>query len=127
MAAGFGAFGGAGLAARAFQFGKHSMKYNNVSRRLRRQIGPEKMKGKEFHHWAFRRGGREGPSKRNHPLNLNPLTKRIHRRIHGRWKGLDNFNPITVTWYGMPPWTKVALGAPIVGTGVEAIDKDCGC
>ncbi|MFS1525204.1 RHS repeat-associated core domain-containing protein [Microbulbifer sp. 2304DJ12-6] len=101
------------------KWARSSKRWNNVQRRYRRyhnRNGSAPRGDWEAHHWAFGRGGRTGPSWRNHPLNLNPLPKNIHRRIHGSWQGQPKFNAAQRWWYGTPSWYKQGqVGGGIAG------------
>jgi len=130
LAAAGGAFGGAAIGARAFQFGKYSKKWSNVSRRYRRHM---KKNGNtpdgpwDAHHGIFRRNGNTGPSWSNHPLNLKPVPRGVHQRIHGVHPDLPQFGPIGRWWHGTPAWAKIAQSSPAAGAVADVIDKDCGC
>ena len=111
-----------------------SKKWKNVGPRYRKyhnQNGSAPRGDWEAHHWAFGRGGRAGSSWRNHPLNLNPLQKNIHRRVHGSWQGQPKFNAAQKWWYGTPSWYKQGQvgGAVVGGVAGNSIGGggSCGC
>ena len=68
---------------------------------------------------------------KNHPLNLQPLPKSIHKRMHGRdlESSLPEFNFFQKMWYGSPTWSKVGTtgGGAIGGALVAAVDGDEPC
>lgn len=64
-------------------------------------------KGEEVHHSVALNGkGRSEQDWRNHYAFLKTLPKETHRRIHGRWNGKPQFDPIRQVWYGTTDWQK---------------------
>jgi RHS repeat-associated protein len=115
-----GSFGG-GFWSGAFKFTKGSMKFANVSRRIRRAREIEE--GTDLHHWALPRRWEDAfdgqfASIVNHPWNLNAVTQQLHREIH---YGSD---AISALWKGAPDWARGVVTS-IAGGGVaESVDGD---
>jgi RHS repeat-associated protein len=115
-----GALGSIGVAELqgAFRLTSGSMKFVNVSRRIRRAKG---FVGKpvDLHHWLLPRswegafGGRVG-SIVNHPWNLNPLAKEAHRAVHYRLDAIEGFVA------GAPGWALGAAASAAAGAAAEA-------
>lgn len=140
-----GGFGGNVIAGKAFGATKHSKKglpwmksshkWNNVSRRYKKAHNVPK--GHEIHHWYIERNSKIGKmipdSIKNHPLNLQPLPKSVHKRMRGRdlEAGLPEFNFFQKMWYGSPTWSKVGTtSGGVSGGALEGLvdgDKPCQC
>lgn len=109
-AIGGGAFGG------AFHLRGGSMKWQNVSRRYRRQHHvPTSF---DVHHWAIPRRASIPDAVKNHPANLNPVPRLVHRKIHSQ-----DSNPLYRWWHGTPRWAKTAE-AGVVGFAAHAVIVD---
>lgn len=123
-AVGGGALGGAFKHAKS---GKSwfnlSQKWKNVSPRVHRAQDLDD--GMELHHWLIERNSKFGKPVwdwlKNHPWNLNPVSKARHIDLH-------QMDPISRTIFGAPSWAQAA-GSSLAGGGVaEAVDGDeCGC
>jgi RHS repeat-associated protein len=124
-----GAVGGGGLggAYRHSKSGKSwwdaSQKWKNVSPRVRKaQNTPA---GTDLHHWFIERNSPVGKYVpdfiKNHPWNLNPVTKQVHKDLH-------LMNPFERTVRGAPDWAKAAGGSAAAGgVGSAAQGDGCGC
>lgn len=122
VAGAMGAVGAAGWNG-TFNLSKGSMKASNVVRRYRRA---HKVPGShDVHHWMVEKGGTVGkrlPDRiRNHPANLHPIDRDIHRSIH------NEFGPFSRWWHGTPEWAKAAQGSVAGGAIAEVADSECGC
>lgn len=96
---------------KGLSWAKSSKSYNAVAKRykaFRNKNGTAPRGQWEPHHWRFGLVPikRNAQSWRNHPLNLNPLPKSIHRRIHSSWNGQPRFNALQRWWNGTPSWYK---------------------
>jgi hypothetical protein len=122
LAGTLGAVGGAGISG-AFKLTQGSMKWANVSRRYRRLHGVPA--SKDVHHWAVEKGsalGKKLPkSIVNHPANLHPIDRAIHRQIH------NEFNAVERWWHGTPGWAKAAESSLAGGAAGTAATADCDC
>ncbi|HVR89833.1 MAG TPA: RHS repeat-associated core domain-containing protein [Novosphingobium sp.] len=114
----FGAFGGE-LWSPALKLTRGSMKFANVSRRIRRAEGliNEPI---DLHHGILpRRFERLAPWAEkivNHPANLRPVARPLHRLMHGD-------NPF-LRWHGLPTWAQAAAISAATGAGAETMDGD---
>jgi RHS repeat-associated protein len=121
FAGGLGAFGGNWFRGMV-KLTKGSMKWNNVSRRIRRA---EDMVGNpdiELHHWGIPRQWFEGkPWQKwgeqiaNRPWNLNPVDPRFHDALH-------DMNPFLRTVMGAPRSVQAAGGFGAAGVAGELLD-----
>lgn len=110
-AVGGGWLGGAFKHSAGKKWSQLNKAWNNVSPRYRRaqiKAGNAPKGDWDAHHWAFPRRGETGPTWRNHPMNLNPVPRQIHQRIHGNHPDLPKFDPIRRWWFGAPAWAKAA-------------------
>ena len=55
------------------------------------------------------------------------MPKAAHRRMHGKWKGQEEFNSAQKLWYGTPHWAKLGAGAPLSGGMADIMAGDCEC
>ncbi|MCG8122366.1 MAG: hypothetical protein N0E55_00175, partial [Candidatus Thiodiazotropha taylori] len=120
-----GAMGGAWFKG-AYKLSKGSSKWNNVRRRYRR--GHNVPRSHDVHHWGI---SRRGPIGRrlpdgvvNHPANLNPIPRGVHRNVHGN--GPTPYNAVGRWWHGTPEWAKAAE----VGVAASMIlpgNDECEC
>ena len=101
-----------------------SSKWSNASRRIRRAQGLDSRT--DLHHSFISQNGRFGRHVpdyiKNHPLNLKPLPRGTHRRIHGRDHSLPGnlgrrFGRARRYLHGTPNWSKAG---DLVGTGIGA-------
>jgi len=109
-------------------WGAYSSKWKNVSERVRGVMGLKGNKGIELHHWLIERNsfiGKHFPDWiKNHPWNLNPVSKTSHVDLHGMdW--------LSRTMLGAPSWAQRA-GAeaawPAAGhIANELTEPECGC
>lgn len=108
-----------------------SRRWDAVSQRYRRaqQRAGNAPSGKwEAHHWGFSRGGRQGSTWRNHPANLNPMSRASHRRMHGDYGRLSEYNPLQKWWHGTPSWAKLVEGSILGGIlGDLGTRNSCEC
>jgi len=153
--AGLGAVGGIGasigIAARTKALGhsvagkswsNSSKSWNAVSSRYRtfqNRYGNTPTGKWDAHHWYIERNSKVGKWLRskfenadafiNHPLNLNPLAKGVHRRFTGKWGNLGRFNSIQKWWYGTPSWYKQGQLIGGAGGGVigNTLGGECEC
>jgi RHS repeat-associated protein len=101
------------------KFTPGSMKWNNVSRRIRRA---EDMIGKpeDLHHWLVPqrlfKNNPLGEKLFNRPWNLNKLPRKMHSDIHKDLNALDRL------WQGSPEQFRQAAGLGGVGAGLELLD-----
>lgn len=69
-------------------------------------------KGDEIHHSVELNGlSRSAQSWKNNPALLKTLPQETHRRIHGRWNGKPQFDPIRQAWHRTTDWQKSAPAA----------------
>jgi RHS repeat-associated protein len=120
FAAATGAFGG-GWVNGWVKMTRGSMKWNNVSRRIRRA---EKLVGEDvdLHHWLIpkRFGGRPGGRRDriiNRPWNLKPLPRPFHRSVHDEGTIIDFIR-------AAPDAVKGAVAVGAAATAEELGDKD---
>lgn len=60
---------------------------------------------------------------KNQPFNIKGMEDAVqHGRIHGRYKGLPQFNALQRYWYGTPQWWK-AMNASLIGGAIEGSNK----
>lgn len=93
-----------------------SMKFKNVSRRIRNKEG---LVGKpiDLHHWLIPRrfedamGGKLAPIV-NHPWNLNPIARTMHHDLH-------KMNGLSQRLVGAPRDVQLAAGLAAAGAAVE--------
>jgi hypothetical protein len=85
--------------------------------------------GEQGHHWLIPQNGwgKYVPDAiKNHPINIKPLPKDVHKRIHSadRVNGLPRYNPVERLVHGTPTWVKgdAAVSAAHVAAGAR--DKD---
>jgi RHS repeat-associated protein len=131
MSGALGAFTGGVLAGslkhskKGLSWLKSSKKWKNVRRRYRRAHNVSR--NSDVHHWAIKRNGPIGKyipeGIKNHPLNLNPVNRQVHRKIH------SNSSNALYRWYhGTPRWAKSAQGSLLGGAGAAAASGgDCDC
>lgn len=133
-----GAIGGGWLngafrhSVKGLRWSESSKKWKNVSRRVKRAINAQK--GTDLHHWLIHRNGAIGryipDSIKNHPWNLQPLNRQVHKRIHGRdlQRGLPKYNFFERWWHGTPSWAKGFESALAAGITAEALTNEgCDC
>jgi hypothetical protein len=117
FAGGMGAIGGNWVKGWV-TLAKGSMKWNNVSRRIRRAEDLVR-KPEDLHHWAVPRKWFEGnPGLErifNRPWNLRPMNRRLHQELHRSpyWRQI---------WGGAPPQIRGAAGLGVVGAAGEMAD-----
>ena len=136
VSAAAGAVGGAWIgkafdhSVKGLKWAKASKRWGAVSKRYRKaQNETENIPSRKWdaHHWLFRRNGNTGSSWRNHPLNLKPVSRYHHKRIHGRLGMESRYDPIRRWWYGVPDWAKIGQGSIGAGVAGDMADKDCQC
>ncbi|MDX1485172.1 MAG: RHS repeat-associated core domain-containing protein, partial [Alphaproteobacteria bacterium] len=114
-----------GVLSNIGKLSKGSMKASNAIRRYRR--GNKVPPSHDVHHWGISQNGRVGRSVpdgiKNHPMNLNPVSRGIHQRIHGK-SPEPQFGPFGRWWHGTPPWAK---SAEVSGAGAILAPKGQGC
>jgi RHS repeat-associated protein len=104
-----------------------SQKFKNVSHRVKEAQNIPR--GNQLHHWLIPKKSNVPSVIKNHPWNLKPIPRPIHKRIHGRdlQRGLPRYNAIQRWWYGTPDWAK-AGEVSITSGGIGGISYDeCKC
>jgi RHS repeat-associated protein len=76
-------------------------KFNTVSKRLRARNGLVGS-GKDLHHWFFRQNSNVPGWLKNNPINLLPVPRPIHLKIHNGSSSI-----FYRVWHGTPTWTKL--------------------
>jgi hypothetical protein len=82
--------------------------------------------GKEMHHAFIPNRMTFIPGFIRHSdLNLTPLSREMHARIHGSFKDLPRYNRLQQYWVGTPEWAKVAKASALghVETAREVRDR----
>jgi hypothetical protein len=115
--------GAAGAFARGTARNAGRMTANAVRAQMRRR-GVTKA-GQELHHSIELNGiPRNVENWRNHPAFMKPLAKASHRRLHGRWGDLPEYNSVQKLWVGTPTWMKtVPTGTPRLVERVAALSE----
>ena len=119
---------GQGVLSNLGKLNKGSMKAANAIRRFRRQN--KVPSSYDVHHWGIKINGPIGrhvpDAIKNHPLNLNPIPRNVHRRIHGN-SPQKSFGPVRRWWHGHPGWSKDLEGAAGLAAAGLALPEGGGC
>jgi RHS repeat-associated protein len=85
-------------------------------------------RGTEVHHAVVPAKGVNGPSIRHHMMNLKPIPRGVHKRIHGTYGGMERYGAVRRHLYGMPDHVLGAEGSLAAGGLAELLDGNrCGC
>lgn len=105
------------IAKMGYKFGK-----SNTWGAVRKRLGANGFaeKNQPVHHVYIPNSARVPDFIKQFPLNLKALpSHEVHGRVHGRWKGLEKYDPITKWRVETPIWSKAAQGDVAGHAGVE--------
>jgi hypothetical protein len=81
--------------------------------------------GQHGHHWLIPRnewGAKIPDVVKNQPWNIKGLDAETHGRIHGRYKGKPQYNPVQGAVIGTPGWAKVVAGSDATRAGMAPLE-----